>query len=86
MPLDYGLLAVFALSVAALGVMLYFFVRSSERVEPSGPGQPRLITVIKCEGGQERSREYREGDYVGLSTDECPNGVVVGIYREVQQR
>ncbi len=86
MPLDYGLIAMFITAVIVMSVMLYLFMRSSERVEAtSGNKEARILSVIKC-GDVERSREYREGDYVGKAVDECPNGVIVGIYKEVSRQ
>jgi len=44
--------------------------------------RPRVITVEECEG-KTTTRDYREGDYVGLVSGQCPGGGpkrVIGIY------
>ncbi|AEA12159.1 hypothetical protein TUZN_0667 [Thermoproteus uzoniensis 768-20] len=87
MPIDYGLIAMFVTAVVVLGVMVYLFVRSSERIDAgSGPREGRMVTVVKCGDGSEKTREYRDGDYVGLKADDCPDGVIVGIYKEAPQQ
>lgn len=87
MPIfDYALIAMFIASAAILGVMIYLFWRSSERMDSNEQKQSRIVTVIKCSDGSEKTREYREGDYVGLGVEDCAGGVVVGIYRESQQK
>lgn len=86
MPLDYGLLAMFIITVIVMSIMLYLFIRSSERVDAiGGDKEGRILSVIRCSDG-EKSREYREGDYVGKAVDDCPNGVIVGIYKEVPRQ
>lgn len=86
MPIDYGLIAMFITAVAVLGVMVYLFMRSSERVSSEeARREGRVVTVVKCGDGNEKTRDYREGDYVGSRADDCPDGVVVGIYKETPQ-
>lgn len=86
MPLDYGLIAMFITAVIVLSVMLYLFMRSSERTDAANNQKgSRMISVVKC-SDSEKTREYREGDYVGKPVDDCPGGVIVGIYKETPQQ
>ncbi|MGC9071163.1 MAG: hypothetical protein ACP5HK_00475 [Acidilobus sp.] len=44
--------------------------------------RPRVITVEECDG-KTSTRDYREGDYVGLVVGQCPGGGskrIIGIY------
>ncbi|MGC9210489.1 MAG: hypothetical protein ACP5FT_04425 [Acidilobus sp.] len=44
--------------------------------------RPRIVTVEECDGNTS-TRDYREGDYVGLVEGQCPGGGprrIVGIY------
>ncbi|ABP50906.1 MULTISPECIES: hypothetical protein [Pyrobaculum] len=78
---DLVVLAFIALALLAL--FTYMFYRDLSNRPKSKPAE--VYTVIKCGDGAERKRKYQEGDYVGKQTQDCPGGIVVGIYKEVPQ-
>ncbi|MFP3080007.1 MAG: hypothetical protein RXR09_00560 [Acidilobus sp.] len=44
--------------------------------------RPKIITVEQC-GSSITTRDFREGDYVGLATGSCTDGTpkrIIGIY------
>ncbi len=50
--------------------------------------RPKVLTVEECEG-KTTTRDYKEGDYVGLVVGQCPGGGskrVVGIYAIKEER
>ncbi len=50
--------------------------------------RPRVLTVEDCEG-KTSTRDYKEGDFVGLVLGQCPGGGqrrVVGIYAIKEER
>ncbi len=70
---------VILMALATLLLFMYMFWRETTRPREK-PAE--VYTVVKCGDGAERKRSYREGDYVGKSTDDCAGGVVVSIYKE----
>ena len=48
-----------------------------------GRRRPKLFTVVEDCDGKVTTREYKDGEYVGLVLERCPNGGlkrVIGVY------
>ncbi|MEB3779400.1 MAG: hypothetical protein GSR85_04125 [Desulfurococcales archaeon] len=73
------------LILVTLGIVIMLTLRQASelrKLQESANIRPKIITVIDC-NGERRERDFKEGDYVGLSTSECSGGsegVIVGIY------
>nr|KJR74215.1 MAG: hypothetical protein TU35_01410 [Thermoproteus sp. AZ2] len=78
---EIGLLAIFVASIAVLAVVMYLLVRTSERPQQNEK-KPRVVSVVKCNDGREIRRDYKDGEYVGAVAQDCPDGVIIGVYKE----
>ncbi len=73
------------LILVTLGIVIMLTLRQASelrRLQESANIRPKIITVIDC-NGERRERDFREGDYVGLTTPECSGGsegIIIGIY------
>ncbi|MCS7106751.1 MAG: hypothetical protein NZ902_01415 [Acidilobaceae archaeon] len=77
------------LVIFLLGLLLFVLLRQSMELSRSASAgrAVKAYTLEACKDKVER-REFREGDYVGLVTGNCEEGVkrVIGIYvEEVQE-
>ncbi len=69
------------LLLLSIGLLIYMVMRqTSDTLRSLEMERLEVVTEIACSDGSRRTREYREGDYIGASTDECEGGRVVGIY------
>ena len=60
-------------------------LKQMKELKEMGQEKPRkILTIIDC-GETEIRRDFKEGDYIGAKTDECPDGVIKAIYVEEQQ-
>jgi len=80
-PVEYLIL----LLGSFLMLLLFLYMFWKETAARSREKPAETYTVVKCGDGSERRRKYQEGDFVGRPVEDCPGGVVVGIYKEVQQ-
>lgn len=78
------MLSMVVLSVAMVAYMVFATLGSRGKREP----EKKVVTVLRCPRcGYTKTRDFREGDYVGKVVDEvCPkcgvNLVVDAIYEE----
>jgi DNA-directed RNA polymerase subunit M/transcription elongation factor TFIIS len=69
-------------------ILLYTTIAAARSRKQQEQMEPRLITVLRCpKCGYQTKRQFRDGDYVGLETNEtCPKCgsklIVYEIYAE----
>lgn len=69
------------LLLLSIGLLIYMVMRqTSDTLRSLEMERVEVVTEIACNDGSRRTREYRDGDYIGAGTDECDGGRVVGIY------
>lgn len=71
-------------SITLLMMLLFRHMYESRKAVEASMVKKRLMVIEEC-GGRKKSREYREGDYVGKVVGECEGGktVITGFYTEV---
>ncbi len=76
------------LLLIALGTVILLTLKQArelKRLEDSASSE-RIVTLVRC-GDSTREREFKEGDYIGKTVDECNGqGVIVGIYAYRQEK
>ncbi|MEB3788227.1 MAG: hypothetical protein GSR78_05670 [Desulfurococcales archaeon] len=68
--------------LVTLVAVIMVTLKQMKELKEMGQDKPRkIVTIVDC-GETEIRRDFKEGDYIGARTDECPDGVIRAIYAE----